>query len=44
MPGTGTDRLVRPLQTMPPDMATAITAYLRYMPRLTAAQQQALNW
>ena len=26
-------------QTMPPDMATAITAYLRYMPRLTAAQQ-----
>lgn len=26
-------------QTMPPEMATAITAYLRYMPRLTAAQQ-----
>jgi Flp pilus assembly protein TadD len=26
-------------QTMPLDMATAITAYLRYMPRLTAAQQ-----
>ncbi len=28
-------------QTMPPEMATAITAYLRYMPRLTAAQQAA---
>lgn len=28
-------------QTMPPDMAAAITAYLRYMPRLTAAQQAA---
>ncbi len=28
-------------QTMPGDMATAITAYLRYMPRLTAAQQAA---
>lgn len=26
-------------QTMPPEMATGITAYLRYMPRLTAAQQ-----
>ncbi|HCF24541.1 MULTISPECIES: SPOR domain-containing protein [unclassified Novosphingobium] len=26
-------------QTMPLDLATAITAYLRYMPRLTAAQQ-----
>lgn len=26
-------------QTMPAEMATAITAYLRYMPRLTAAQQ-----
>ncbi|NCU11849.1 MAG: SPOR domain-containing protein [Sphingomonadaceae bacterium] len=26
-------------QTMPPEMATAITAYLRYMPKLTAAQQ-----
>lgn len=28
-------------QTMPVEMATAITAYLRYMPRLTAAQQAA---
>lgn len=28
-------------QTMPIDMATALTAYLRYMPRLTAAQQAA---
>lgn len=28
-------------QTMPTDMADAITAYLRYMPRLTAAQQAA---
>ena len=28
-------------QTMPPEMATGITAYLRYMPRLTAAQQAA---
>lgn len=28
-------------QTMPTDMAEAITAYLRYMPRLTAAQQAA---
>ncbi len=28
-------------QTMPADMAAAITAYLRYMPRLTAAQQAA---
>lgn len=28
-------------QTMPAEMATAITAYLRYMPRLTAAQQAA---
>lgn len=28
-------------QTMPADMAGAITAYLRYMPRLTAAQQAA---
>lgn len=28
-------------QTMSPDMAAAITAYLRYMPRLTAAQQAA---
>lgn len=26
-------------QTMPADMATAITAYLRFMPRLTASQQ-----
>ena len=28
-------------QTMPPEMAGAITAYLRYMPQLTAAQQAA---
>ena len=28
-------------QTMPAEMASAITAYLRYMPRLTAAQQAA---
>ncbi|WP_169799461.1 SPOR domain-containing protein [Novosphingobium lentum] len=27
--------------TMPPDLATAISPYLRYMPRLTAAQQAA---
>lgn len=28
-------------QTMPEDMANSMTAYLRYMPRLTAAQQAA---